>query len=195
MVVRFEADALIAPPTTSHRSADNLSDALAGLSLACQTLSPPGTPASTSPDNHLPDATITIVRGGTQVPQSSVLEISTRSTKGAQRHNWEETYTQLFLSQTPLHCLAIHEHGQFKTVTTRPLNSPEFQSIADRGSVQRNFKQLIHLLQEIQALIAEHGHRGRLSLVCRDGKLEAFECSDGNDVGCLPDSELVQFGL
>ena len=195
MVVRFEADALIAPPSTSSGSADDLSDTLACLSLACQTLLPPGMPVSTSLDNPLPDATITIIHGGTQVPQSSVLEISTRSTKGAQRHNWEETYTQLFLSQTPLHCLAIHERGQFKSVTTRPLNSPEFQSIADRGSVQRNFKQLIHLLQEIQALIAEHGHRGRLSLVCRDGKLEAFECSDGNDVGCLPDSELVQFGL
>ena len=201
MVVRFEVDARAAEPASTDQNAsvgsarDDLSESLAGLSLAFQTLAPPAVPASesTSPDD--PDAIVAVVRGGTQVPQPSIIEISTRSTKGAQRHNWEETHTQLFLSQTPLHILAIHERGLFKTVTTRPLNSPEFQRIAARDGVQRNLKQLIRLLREIQALVAEHGRRGRLSLVCRGGKLEVFERSDGDDVGCLPDSELARFGL
>ena len=125
MVIRFEVDAHTPSPATSQNTSesareDNLSEGLASLSLAFQTLAPPAAPASssTSPDNL--DA----------------------------------------------------------IVTTRPLNSPEFQRITARDGMQRNLKQLIRLLWETQALVVEHGRRERLSLVYRSGKLEAFEQSN-----------------
>ena len=134
MVVRFEVDAQVATAPIRSRDIpggpDDLSEALAGLSFSCRTPAheaPPPAPHRTSPDNL--DAIVTVVRGGTRIPQSSIIEISTRSTKSAQRQNWE-TDTQLFLSQTPVHYLAVHQRGVFNTVTTRPLNSPQFQRIA-----------------------------------------------------------------
>ncbi|TBU25104.1 glycosyl transferase family, a/b domain-containing protein [Dichomitus squalens] len=160
MVIRFEVDAQAATaPAHSRDDAempDKLSEALAGLSLACRTSANISrTPAPLAPSPEDPDAVVTVIRGG------------------AQRQNWEETYTQLFLSQTPVHYLAVHQRGVFETINTRPLNSPQFQ----------------------RTLVAEHGRRGRLSLVCRGGRLEAFERGDGNDVGCLPDRELARFGI
>ena len=64
-----------------------------------------------------------------------------------------------------------------------------------RKTVQNDFRQLTLLLREIQTLVAEHGRHGRLNLVCREGRLEALERGDGNDVGCLLDDELARFGI
>ncbi|TBU37634.1 anthranilate phosphoribosyltransferase [Dichomitus squalens] len=138
MVVRFEVDAQAATvPALSRDNAgtpDEISEALAGLSLACRTSANIShTPAPLAPSLDDPDAVVTVIGG--------------------------------------VHYLAVHQRGVFETINTRPLNSPQFQRVAARDGT----------------LVAEHGRRGRLSLVCRGGRLEAFERGDGNDVGCLPD--------
>ena len=58
---------------------------------------------------------------------------------------------------------------------------------------QAGFRKLRKVLQEIQELVVEHGQRGRLSLVCRDGGLRVFART--SDASCLPESVLERFGV
>lgn len=211
MVVRFEVDAHIFTaanhradsdtakyPADPDTAKDELPNLLERLSLNTPTASASALPSEPLiPSSSLPDSdsVVTVVHGGIQIPQSSIIEITTRSVNGLQNHKWEETYTQLFLSQTPNHFLAIHQHGTFERVTKRVLNSPEFADIAHREHMQRQLRLLVRLLHEIQRLTREHGRRGRLSLVGRKGRLELYGRSSENDTGCLPDSELARFGI
>ncbi|KAI0738863.1 hypothetical protein C8Q80DRAFT_1113204 [Daedaleopsis nitida] len=194
MVVRFEVDARICTGSDSDTAKDGLSELLEGLSIAPKV---PNAEPNTPPTPPIPDATsiVTVVRGGTQLPQSAIVEITTRSVKGAEHHSWEETYTQLFLSQTPRHFLAIHRGGTFASVSKRPLNSPHFTRIAAGERMRRHLRMLVGVLREIQRLTRAHGGRGRLSLVCRDARLELFQRGNGSDTGCVPDEELARFGI
>ena len=58
--------------------------------------------------------------------------------------------------------------------------------------IQRGFRQLVALLKVIQEIAREHGRGGRLSLVCRDGRLEVFARTGSQ--GVLKDEELARFG-
>ena len=71
------------------------------------------------------------------------------------------------------------------------LGTPELRTVEQSARVQRGYRQLVAVLKVIQELAQEHGERGRLSLVCRDGRLEVYERT--SDSGTLEDFELERF--
>ncbi|KAG6902422.1 hypothetical protein C0995_000348 [Termitomyces sp. Mi166 len=169
LVVRFEVDACVSavslktsqPRTTASSSGNDLDDiigALSGVSLRTGSAAPPPTKATEGSEAF---PTITIISGGFVVPQSSIIELTTRSTYNASNYDWKENYPQLFLSQTPHHFLAVHERGFFKEVNKRKLDSPELKKVAQ--AVQEELKKLRRLLDQIKDLVKKHGERGRLS--------------------------------
>lgn len=198
LVVRFAVDACSPRPepkaTTSTLKAtrtsstpDDISDLLSGLKVspeftrATSTATAACTPATT------PD--IIIVHGGYQVPQGSIMELTTRSERNAQNMEWNEYYPQLFLSQTAQHVLGVHQKGTFSRIEERSLESPEMRRVA--ASCQRTVKDLRAMLQVIQDLVVEHGERGRLSLLCEGGVLKVYERT--SQESCLPDDVMGRF--
>ncbi|KAH9947480.1 hypothetical protein B0H21DRAFT_789871 [Amylocystis lapponica] len=196
VVVRFEVDACLpapssrtttAKPSASSTNPDDLSDLLSGLKIAPSAPSTQIAPKSSlDQDSGKGAPDVKIIRAGTQVPQDSVIEMTTRSKMNAVQFNWTDAYPQLYLSQTSHHFLAVHERGRFDTITKRTLGDPELKRVDANG--QPGFKKLRKLLQDIQELVVEHGQLGRLTLVCRDGALKVFERI--NKADCLPESVL-----
>lgn len=193
LVVRYEVDACLIED-------DDPSDLLANLSLLTSS-SPshstprlplsPSHPTHRSPSPHS-DTSLTIVRGGAPVPQSSLIELATRSPKGLLAHKWHETYTQLLLAQTPHFFLAVHQNGLFKDVAKHHRAAPAFTRYDYDAPMQRALRQLVRVLGAVQRAVRAHGQRGRLSLLCRGGRLELYERA--GDAGRLPDHELARFG-
>lgn len=196
LVVRFEVDAcsprskpktttstLKAAPTNSNL--DDLSDLLTGLKVS------PATVDSTTTATATTAATtdITILRGGYQVPQSAIMELTTRSERNADNMDWSENYPQLFLSQTAQHVLGVHQKGTFRKIEKRSLDSPEMRRVAER--CQRTVRDLRAMLTVVQDLVVEHGERGRLSLVCQGGVLKVYE-RVGRE-SCLPEDVMSRF--
>ena len=73
----------------------------------------------------------------------------------------------------------------------RELGTSEMRAVERSWRIQRGYRQLVAVLKVIQELAQEYGERGRLSLVCRDGRLEVYERT--NDGGTLEDFELKRF--
>ncbi len=202
MVVRFEVDACI-PQST----ADN-----ATSSLLSQPTSPRIPPASTNVDSltdllsnldvtsqseassQSQNTAIAVIRAGSQVPQSSLVELTTRSFKYVNEFDWQEAYPQLFLSWTPHLFLAVHDRGTFESMVKHKLGATELRNLETSPRTQQSFRKLVETLKTMQTLVRRHGRRGRLSLVCQaDGTLNVFERTSPQ--GCLPDSELERFGV
>ncbi|RPD56654.1 hypothetical protein L227DRAFT_595062 [Lentinus tigrinus ALCF2SS1-6] len=207
VVVRFEVDACLPQPasttstlrtsrtqhaspatrtTTSTSDVDSLTNIMLGLNVST-TNTAPASPPSRATD-------IAVIHGGTQVPQSSIVELVTRSENYIDEFSWAEQYPQLLLSYTPHLFLAAHNRGNFERMIKHELGSTELRNIEDNARVQRTFRKLAAALRAIQDLVKGHGQRGRLSLVCQsDGTLEVYQRT--SDRGVLPDSELERFGI
>ncbi|KAF7365701.1 hypothetical protein MVEN_00443800 [Mycena venus] len=184
LVVRFEVDACISTSaqvsgTKKKVEIDDLADKLAGTSLAAKSSTSPST------SSH----GLTVLNGGTVVPHSSIVELTTRSEQNAAQFDWDDAYPQLFFSRTPHHFLAVHNRGRFVEVNKRELVSPELQAVERK--MQPNLKKLRAALDLIKDIVLRHGQRGRLTLVCRGGKLEVFERT--SKVSCLPDEVMARF--
>ncbi|PCH40483.1 hypothetical protein WOLCODRAFT_98991 [Wolfiporia cocos MD-104 SS10] len=189
LVVRFEVDACIAPSRSSRATAagptdvDSLSDMLSGLNVASDKK------GAAKVDESVSTPELDVIRAGTRVPQSSVIEMCTRSRRNAEQFDWVDAFPQLYFSQTPNHYLAVHSRGEFETITKKHLDNPEMKSI--EASAQSGFRKLKRTLQDIQELVIEHGQRGRLSLVHRDGQLRVFERTSQTD--SIPEQLLSRF--
>ena len=73
------------------------------------------------------------------------------------------------------------------------LGKPGPMGTLDKSTrIQQGFHKLVAVLKVIQEFVRQHGRRARLSLVCRDGRLEVLE-HIGNQ-GFLEDEELERFG-
>ncbi|KAJ6476110.1 hypothetical protein C8R45DRAFT_873376, partial [Mycena sanguinolenta] len=185
MVVRFEVDACIptsaAKASTARKveSIDDLANNLAGISLRRTSADP--APISSHG--------LTVMNGGAVVPHSSILELTTRTQRRAAEFDWNDAYPQLFFSQTPHHFLAVHDRGRFTEVNKRGLTSPDLKAV--ERTMQPNLRKLCVALRQIRDLVVKHGQRGRLTLVCRRGKLEVFERT--SDASCLPDEVMARF--
>jgi len=192
MVVRFEVDAYLDPELSANPSGtkakpdddiDDIATALSGVRIGSVST----TKASTTIVRGM-GSNLTVVHAGSLVPDSSIIELTTRSSwRGMQ---WNESYPQLFLSQTPHHFLAIHEGGRFVKIQKRLLNSAELENIA-ATSIRERFKKLRHALDVIKELVLKHGEKGRLSLVCEDSELRVYERVSQDS--CLPDDILARF--
>ncbi|KAI0662130.1 glycosyl transferase family, a/b domain-containing protein [Cubamyces menziesii] len=180
LVMRFEADACIPQE-------GDLLDAFARLTVTSSSSSshPPLPPATVDSDTA-----IAVLRGGSLTPHSSLIEIATRSPKALTTHRWYETYTQLFLSQAQHFYVAVHQSGLFSEVAKHQLAVPRLARYAQDEHMQRSLRQLVRVLGAVQALVKAHGQRGRLSVVCRGGRLELFERLSA---ARLSDDELARF--
>ncbi|EMD39487.1 hypothetical protein CERSUDRAFT_149984 [Gelatoporia subvermispora B] len=192
LVVRFEVDACIAAPRATQRqpkpstSVDDLSNILSGMGVSGSA------GANVAADVTKDIATeLSVIRAGTEVPQSSLVEMTTRSKNWVHTFDWADAYPQLFLSQTSNHFLAAHARGRFESITKRQVGSPEMKQI--EASIQPAFRRLRQALHDIQELVKAHGQRGRLTLVCREGRLEIFERE--SQESCLPDSVMERFDI
>lgn len=197
MVVRFEVDACLPskgpdPNVTAgqprvYNNDDpetTLMGALSGFSVGA------GTHSSTMPPpSSLTSADLTIFRAGTQVPQSNLIEMKTRSEASAARFDWGDVYPQLYLSQTPYHYLAIHRTGRFFKIEKDQIGKNDLVAIENRA--QPGFKKLRKLLGEIQTRVKKGGTNGRISLVCKDGVLAFHERI--NKESCLPEDLFALF--
>jgi hypothetical protein len=195
MVVRFEVDAYapskaVSAPSRPAQSASTTVDDLLGA-FSSINIHTPGTdsPVKSTAGGTNSATKLTVLSGGTSVPQSAIIEMTTRSVYREAQYDWKESYPQLFLSQTPHHFLAVHQRGQFLRVNKRRLQSSELDRVAT--SIQPDLKQLRRLLDIIKQLVIKHGERGRLSLVCQGGVLKVFQ-RDSQD-SCLPDEVLERF--
>ncbi|CAL1713702.1 unnamed protein product [Somion occarium] len=185
MVVRFEVDACIetlAPhPSSRTGDVDDLASQLSGLSVSSTSSRAAANTSSTSD--------VDILRGGRQVPQSSIIELTTRSERNAATFDWKEQYPQLYLSQTIHHFLAIHQRGYFTRIEKRKLSDNQMNDIHARA--EESFKKLRALLGTIQDLVIGHGQRGRLSLLCQNGELQVRERESQDSF--LPDEVMKRF--
>jgi hypothetical protein len=193
MVVRFEVDAYIPSastlkprPAQAATTLDDLIGALSGVNLR--------TPNTESPAKSIVRGSagatkITVVTGGAYVPQSAIIEMTTRATHRESEYDWKESYPQLFLSQTQHHFLAVHQRGHFVRVNKRKLQSSELDSV--NTLIQSDLKKLRRVLDIIKYIVIKHGEQGRLSLVCKGGVLKIFQRA--SQVSCLPEEMLGLF--
>jgi len=192
MVVRFEVDACIptqpgrttkrvpvASSSSSPTTVDVLSDLLSGVKIG---------PPTTSVIAVTPSRSLTVKSGGgSYVPQSAILELTTVSERRRPQFDWYEQYPQLFLSQTPRHFLGIHNLGHFRAVERNELSALTNQA----KMAQPSLKKLVKVLMTIQALVVKRGKTGRLTLI-RDGEwLRVYERR--SQEGCLPEEYLAKF--
>jgi hypothetical protein len=157
---------------------DDLADLVSNLNLGSITKPDRGSTSS---------AELRIIKGGTEVPQSSIIEIKTRSERSIANFDWGEAYPQLYLSQTPLLYLGVHNRGNFGTVTKGRVD--DYVQVARES--QPAFKGLKKALEDIQVLVQEHDLEGRISLVCKDGTLSVYERTSSDS--CLPDNFMALF--
>ncbi|KAF9063294.1 hypothetical protein BDP27DRAFT_1335277 [Rhodocollybia butyracea] len=183
VVVRFEVDACL-PPVVSSSTNRNRSSTIDDLTLALSSTSissksgPPVTFTSIPVGGAL---SLRVGEGGSVVPQTSLIELSTRSRKRLVDNRWKEDFPQLFLSQTPYHYLGAHDSGHFYEIQKR------------EKTCQSSFTKLRGVLGLIREVAIDHGEQGRLSLVCRGGKLELYGRRDDNSL--LPESLIRLFRL
>jgi len=191
MVIRFEVDACLpsdppGPKAIRNQRIDDddldatLSGALSGLSI--------GTSSTMSP-SPLTSTDLKISRAGTQVPQSSLLEMTTRSEISAANFDWGDAFPQLYFSQTPGHYLAVHRTGTFFSIAKRKIGENDLVAIEKRA--QTGFRKLRKVLGEIQTMVKEGGASRRISLVCQDGVLTVHERNSKES--CLPEDLLALF--
>jgi len=158
--------------------------ALSGLSIGT---SPRSIKKSSQPP--LTSTDLKILRAGTQVPQSNLIEMTTRSEISAKNFDWGDAYPQLYLSQTPNHYLAVHRTGTFFKITKRKIGTDDMVSIENKQ--QPSFKKLRKMLGEIQTRVKEGGANGRITLVCKGGILKVYERISKES--CLPEDSLALF--
>ncbi|KAH9850133.1 hypothetical protein C2E23DRAFT_735705 [Lenzites betulinus] len=136
---------------------------------------------SAGADTLAPKQDLKVIRAGTLLPQSMMLELATRSKMFLDRTNAEDTFLQLFLTQSPVNIVAVHSRGLFDRIILQELASPELANFNECADIQRSLAQLVALLREIQGIVQEHGQAGRLSLVCEKGQLRVYNRVAGDD--------------
>ena len=70
----------------------------------------------------------------------------------------------------------VHRRGEFFETRRYELGAPELEDVA--RAAQPGLKKLRQLLQGIQDAMMSRGKDARLSLVCRQGVLQAIESSN-----------------
>jgi len=165
MIVRFEVDAFISPVDSS---ADNIEvrNNLRVPDPPTSSFRPAGTPPA---GNKKPP---TILRGGTVVPQSSLIEVKSHSVNSATKNKWADIYPQLYLSQISWLYTAIHSDGQFHTLRKTQLGSPVLADVVEKSKAR--FLRLRLALQIIKDMVIESGVQGRLSFVLENRELRVF---------------------
>jgi len=160
MVVRFEVDACLQTAKAKRSTEAGLDDLLGAMSVRA-----PSAEAA-------PGTTVRVVKAGTAVPQSALLELTTRSANYIAQFDWDEALPQLYLSGTPHLRIGVHERGRFVEVRAHSLG--EGLLVARRRAAAATYERLGRVLEALQGLVVEHGAAGRLSVVCVGGVLRVY---------------------
>ena len=182
LVVRFEVDACYPSANASSRgAADALADALSSLSVSGSTANAGGRTAFG----------VTVIEAGSEVAQSALIELKTRSARNVESFDWADAYPQLYLGQTPTSIIGVHRSGTFFEKREKKMNSPQLKDVA--RVAQRNLKQIGQLLREIRGLVKERGGERKFSLLCRSGVLQLVERTSADSL--LPVEVLERFAV
>lgn len=204
MVVRFEVDACLRTPVqakssnahtrprveekavgASTQDIDQLTTALASTKLS--STDPPAKSIQV-----VDGKTLHIQKVGSIVSQNNIIELGTISHRRmvGGEIEWEEKFLQMRLSQTPHHYMGVHQHGRFVELQKSALSvSPQFTSA--EKTCKQAVRQLRLLLDTIRKVVIQHGAKGRLTLVCQQGKLEVYNRVSDKD--CIPREFLSKF--
>ncbi|KAJ8503210.1 hypothetical protein ONZ45_g11065 [Pleurotus djamor] len=178
MVVRCEVDAYL--PHGTKTSVNELADSLAEVNIRA---------SPRSEDATFVSGIAVYPSGSWSLPQSSIVEITTRSFWNYQNLNWSDVYPQIYLSQTPHLFIGLHHRGTFTRLVQENLGSPPMRRIY--AAEQPKMKMLRWLLGDIQKRLRKHGPDAKISLVCRGGVLGVYERDSYDD--CLPEEVLDYF--
>lgn len=153
----------------------------------------PAQEAATSTGGTIkPPQELKVIRAGTLLPQSAVAELATRSVQYVDRTSNEDTFLQMFLTQTPLNLVAVHTRGSFDRVIRQELDAPDFAKFNEDADMMRSVQQLVALLRQVQELVKWYGKGAKLSLVCEKGNLALYSRGEEEE-DCLVASELTRF--
>ena len=177
MVVRYTVDGFV-PSADTASEVGNLADSLKSLNISKEK-------AEATPVNG---TSLHVIPFGTKVPQDSIVEIATISKVRESQLDWDEKAPQLFLSQTYNFYVGLHDRGFFTSVRKRRFN-PAALSV----KVRMNLKKLRHALGIIQEIIIKYGQRGRISLVCKEGRMKVYERI--SEETFMPDEFMLRFGI
>ena len=178
MVVRFEVDACLPLRSTlSHLKPDR--------SRNDTRHKKPTQPTTSKPTLHFPR--VAVIRAGSPVPQSHLIELKTYSRSGKA---WSRSYPQLFLSQTPHIYCGTHKGGNFSEIKKFTLGEPHLEVIDKNAQV--GFKKLKLVLAALQERVRKYGGDGRISLVCEKRELGVYQREKTGS--CLPKDALALFG-
>ena len=177
MVVRFGVDACLPLGSTqSHRKSSHPRNGTQRKNLT--------RPTTNKPTLHFPH--VAVIRAGSLVPQSHLIELKTYSRS---RKAWSRSYPQLFLSQTPHIYYGAHKCGNFFEIKKFTLGEPHLEPIDQNAQV--GFKKLRVALAAIQELVRKYGADGRISLVCERKELGVYQREKTGS--CLPKHALALF--
>ena len=118
--------------------------------------------------------TLAVVAGGALVPQSSLLEMKTRSFRKKNQDTVTEELSRLWLTQISNFVLAYHEAGLFNDVRQIDVSQRVKQWEVDHQDILRKFSVLLHEI----VVLARTTNADRLELRWREpGILEVNEAS------------------
>ncbi len=110
-------------------------------------------------------------------PHSILLELKSRSTRNTV--DIQDTYPQLFLSQTPNLFIGKHNRGDFITVEKVRLEGDDFRSEGER--IAPDLGKLVWILKEMRSIALRVKLKGKgngVAFMCRETDLQAWEVED-----------------
>ncbi|ORY90642.1 hypothetical protein BCR35DRAFT_328415 [Leucosporidium creatinivorum] len=164
------------PPPISERNLDELMQAF--------NLSSPDTPVAESLSQN-PSTGIKILRSGTLAPQSSIVEIKTRSLFPTPNYNLNECIHALVFSQTPHLFVGRHDRGRFNKI----LNFDLEDLGTEKKMIKSDIYKAIEVLKSVREVMRKEGGAKRMSLVFSNGE---FTIHENKGIVGLPD-ELKEY--
>ncbi|KDQ06415.1 hypothetical protein BOTBODRAFT_39619 [Botryobasidium botryosum FD-172 SS1] len=174
ILCRFEADACdLGSPS------DGLEELVGGFSQI-KVSAPPKLPSTGGPTKA---SKIRVVRAGQLVPQSSLMELKTRSAKGNVR--WKDIWPQAFFSGTPTVVVGRHEEGNFVSIERKSFEG----MYSEQAGV--GLEQLIQVLKDIRDIVVSRGKGRGVTLICERSQRGRIEVREGAVGGPAISSELL----
>jgi hypothetical protein len=145
-------------------------------------------PSKSDSNNRRPE--LSVLRGGSQVAQASLIELKSRGRKASNDFPGSGEYLQQYIGQIPTMLVGFHDNGTFTIIKERKLDSEEVRAHAKK--VAPGLAKLRAVLMDIQTTVAELGPQARLSLLYKDGQLCLVQRSDSGS-SLLPEEALMRF--
>lgn len=192
--MRYEVDACLETAGSKTEAAETASSSdkkteIDQISTMLDRLSvrPTGTTKPASTVAVQSEGLVSIRSGGVLVPQESLVEIKSCSTRNIINFNWASTYPQIYLSQTPNIFIGVHDNGIFTEIRKHDLA----RLTEAHAQCALAVKQLRTLLQFIIDRLRKEEHGQRFTLICKKGELRLYKRKDSNQA--LPDDLLSLF--